>query len=99
MNPFESKGNIAESNEMKALFKELREVHAKICLQYAEEKGADLSMDHVHRCIHSAADFDIIMFKIRASAQLVHQPETTLPIDERIAIAAHEAYKEVKSFG
>lgn len=99
MNPFENKEKISNTPEMKALFKELRGVTAKICLQYAEEKGEALNMDHVHRSIHAATDFDIIMFKINAAAQLAQQPETSLPMSERIAIAGHEAYKKVIEIG
>ena len=98
MNPFTGK-NIAESNEMKTLFNKMREVTAAICLQYAEEQGEALVMDTVHRNIHALVDFDIIMFKIQANSFLTNQPETTLPMSERIAIAAHEAYKEVSNFG
>lgn len=98
MNPFVSK-NIAESDEMKTLFKELREVHARICLQYAEEQGENLDMDHVHRSINAVAEFNIIMFKTYAYHQLNAQPKTGLHIDERIAIAAHESYKKVKELG
>jgi hypothetical protein len=98
MNPFKS-DNIAETEEMKALFRELREINARICLLYAEEKGADLNMDHVHRSIHAATDFDVIMFKMYAASKLSTQPETSLSLDERIAVAAHEAYKEVKNIG
>lgn len=98
MNPFVSQ-KTAYSDEMKTLFKELREVHARICLQYAEEKGVELNMDHVHRSINAAADFDIIMFKTYAYHQLNSQPKTGLHIDECIAIAAHESYKKVKELG
>ena len=94
MNPFISQ-MMADSDKMKALFVELREITARICFQYAEEKGENLNMDHVHRSIHAATDFDVVMFKTYAFHQLNNQPETSLPIDERVAIAAHEAYKKV----
>ena len=94
MNPFQS-GSIAESEELKRLFKELRAVVGRICLQYAEEHGEKLNMDHVHRAIHASTDFDIIMFKTYAYQFLNNQPETSLSIDDCIAGAAHDAYKRV----
>lgn len=94
MNPFKSEA-IADSPELKSLFNELREINARICLQYAEEKGVELNMDHVHRSISAMVDFDVIMFKTYACYQLNNQPETSLDINEKIAIAAHEAYKRV----
>ncbi|WVT33183.1 hypothetical protein PS49_79 [Aeromonas phage PS49] len=95
MNPFKSR-NIAETEEMKALFKELREITGRICLQYAEEQGEKLNIDHVHRSIHAATDFDVIMFKTHAYHQLNSQPNVSLPMSEKIAIAAHESYKRLK---
>lgn len=98
MNPFKY-SSLAETEQMKALFKELSELNARICLQHAEEKGVELNMDHVHRSIHAATDFDIVMFKTSAFHQLNNQQETSLDINERIAIAAHEAYNKVKDHG
>ena len=98
MNPFKS-SVIAESDEMKALFKELREINARICLLYAEEKGAEFNTDTVLRNLHSATELDAILFKTYAHQQLNNQPETSLDINERIAIAAHEAYKKVIDLG
>ena len=95
MNPFQSSA-ISETEEMKSLFKELREITGRICLQYAEEKGEKLNMDHVHRSLHASIDFDVIMFKTYAYHQLNSQSTTSLPMSEKIAIAAHEAYKKVK---
>lgn len=95
MNPFVS-GKIAESEELKSLFKELREVVGRVCLQYAEEKGENLNMDHVHRSLHASIDFDVIMFKTYAYHQLNSQPNTSLPMSEKIAVAAHESYKRLK---
>ena len=97
-NPFKGQ-SVAESDKMKALFKKLREVNAEICLQYAEEYGEKLNMDHVHRSLHALTDYDVVMFKIYAASYLNTQPETSLDINERIAIAAHEAYKKVKDLG
>lgn len=95
MNPFQSSA-ISETEEMKSLFKELREVAGRICLQYAEEKGENLNMDHVHRYLHASIDFDVIMFKTYAYHQLNSQPNTSLPMSEKIAVAAHESYKRLK---
>lgn len=97
-NPFKTTG-IAESDEMKSLFKELHELNARICLQYAEEKGTEFSIDTVLRNINALTEFDIIMFRTYAHTALTTQPETSLDINERIAIAAHEAYKQVKDLG
>lgn len=96
INPFKPV-NAVESPEMKALFKELRELNARICLLCAEEKGVHLDMVHIHRAIIASTDFDIAMFKSYAQMQLNELIGTsTLHIDELVAIAAHEAYKKVK---
>lgn len=95
MNPFQS-GSIAESEELKRLFKELRAVVGRICLQYAEDYGEKLNMDHVHRAIYASTDFDIIMFKTYAYQFLNNQPETSLSVNDCIASAAYDAYIQVK---
>ncbi|AKU43733.1 hypothetical protein CPT_Merlin87 [Citrobacter phage Merlin] len=97
-NPFKTTG-IAESDEMKALFKELREINARICFQYAEEKGIEFNVDTVLRNINALTEFDIVMFRMFAYTALANQPENTLPIDERIIIAANEAYNKVIEIG
>lgn len=94
MNPFKS-NDMAETEAMKALFKELREVHASICLQHAVEFGEKIDMNFIQNSINAAATFDVIFFKSIASRYLSMQPETTLRNDDCIAVAAHEAYKEV----
>ena len=98
MNPFKHT-NIAQSDEMKALFKELREINARICFQYAEEKGIDFSVDAVTRELTAATEIDVVMFRMFAYTALATQPENTLPIDERIIIAANEAYNKVIEIG
>ncbi|QQG32242.1 hypothetical protein CkP1_0082 [Citrobacter phage CkP1] len=95
MNPFKQSAAIAESEAMKALFKELREVHASICLQHAVEFGEKIDMNFIHNSINASTAFDIVYFKSMAAHKLSTQPENSLPTDERIAVAAHEAYKEV----
>ncbi|YP_010843961.1 hypothetical protein PP427_gp105 [Salmonella phage KM16] len=97
-NPFKH-SNIAKSDEMKSLFNELREINARICLQYAEEKGTEFSVDAVTRELTAAAEIDVVMFRIFAYTALATQPENTSPIDERIIIAANEAYNKVIEIG
>lgn len=98
MNPFEYKPKF-ESPEMKALFKELSELTSRICLQHAEEAGENVSFDSLSRSLAGTVEFNTVWFKTAAFHKFATQPETTLPIDERVAIAAHEAYKQVANRG
>lgn len=94
MNPFKSKVTV-ESPEMKALFKELSELNARICLQYAEEKGCEFNIDTIASYMQGSTAFDIVMFKQYASYEYDKIPSTTLYPGERVAVAAHEAYKRM----
>ncbi len=94
MNPFEYKDRFS-SPEMKALFKELNELTSRICLQHAEEAGEEYSHEALSYSLQGTVEFTSVWFKTAAFHKLSTQPETTLPMNERIAIAAHEAYKQV----
>lgn len=96
MNPFKSTAT-AESPEMKALFKELSELNARICLQYAEEKGCEFNIDTIASYMQGSTAFDIVMFKQYAIYEYDKIPKDLLSPDERIAVAAHEAYKRMTS--
>ena len=98
LNPFKSQ-NIIETDEMKGLFKELQELTTRICLQYVEDCGTTVSIDSIHRNIQSSIDYAITVFKIRANSALINQPNTNLPLEECIAIAAHTAYNEIVENG
>lgn len=98
MNPFEYKPRF-ESDEMKTLFKELNELISRICLQHAEEAGENISFDSLSRSLAGSVEFITVWFKTSAFHKFSTQPETSLPISERVAIAAHEAYKEVRKRG
>lgn len=98
MNPFGNKDRFS-SPEMKALFKELNEITARICLQHAEEAGEEYSHEALSCSLQGTVEFSSIWFKTAAFHKLSTQPETTLPMSECIAVAAHEAYKQVVDRG
>ncbi|WCZ66202.1 hypothetical protein [Yersinia phage MHG19] len=94
MNPFKAE-NHTYSPDMQALFKELTEVSSKIFLLHAEEKGAAINLDAVSNYMKMCIDFDASMFKLSAEQAFKNIPDTSLCIDEKVAIAAHEAFKAV----
>lgn len=98
MNPFSQKNKFS-SPEMKALLLQLKEVTAKICLQYAEENGEKYDDALIHQTINSQVQFTNITFKMFAESKLALQPASTLSNDDKVAIAAHEAYKRVVQVG
>ncbi|UIS65604.1 hypothetical protein PP425_gp089 [Enterobacter phage vB_EclM_Q7622] len=98
MNPFEYKDRF-NSPEMKALFKELNDITSRICLQHAEEAGEEYSHEALSCSLQGTVEFTSVWFKTAAFHKFAIQPETTLPMNERVAIAAHEAYKQVAARG
>lgn len=94
MNPFASK-NIEQSIEMKSLFRGMEELIAQICLLHCEETGEKADITLVQGVLNSVVDFRCIHFRAAAFHKLNTQPKGNLPVSEKIAIAAHEAYKMV----
>lgn len=82
-----------QSPEMKQKFNELRKLTAEMLLLHCEEKGEDTDITTFGIQLSRAVEFDSVWFRTSAFHKLATQPETPLPMSEKIAIAAHEAYK------
>ncbi|AHY25049.1 hypothetical protein AVV36_gp087 [Pectobacterium bacteriophage PM2] len=91
MNPFKYQSKF-ESEEMKALFSEFSEVITRICLKHADEAGEDFSFDSLMCYFISSLEFTSIQFKTLAQHSFSTQPETSLSLSSKVAVAAHEAY-------
>lgn len=84
-----------QTPEMKAKFAELRKLVAEMLLLHCEEKGEETDLTHFGVQLKSAIEFDVVWFRTCAFHKLANQPDTPLPMSEKIAIAAHEAYKNM----
>lgn len=91
-NVFESKYQ-PRSPEMEQKFNELRKLTAEMLLLHCEEKGEQTDLTTFGLQLYRAVEFDSIRFRTSAFHKLATQTETQLPASEKIAIAAHEAYK------
>ncbi|BBC78134.1 Hypothetical protein KNT65_gp086 [Escherichia phage EcS1] len=91
MNPFDT--NLKRSDEMNALFKELDSVVCKMFLQEAEDNGEHADFINLLSTTQTNVAFSIIKLKSLAFHYLAKQPETKLCQDDKVAVAAHEAYK------
>lgn len=91
MNPFKSKQN--NSKEVDNFFVELKEIINKILLQTSEDKGQETDLNQILLEIISTAQCQTICFKAIAAWKLTTQPKSPLPLADKVAIAAHEAYK------
>ena len=74
--------------------------------QLKEDIDIDSNIEHwtevelsKSRGLSGAAETDVVTFRMFAYTALATQPENTSPIDERIIIAANEAYKKVIEIG
>jgi hypothetical protein len=95
-NVFESKYQ-EQSPEMKQKFNELRKLTAEMLLLHCEDKGEEADLTTFGIQLSRAVEFDSVWFRTSAFHKLATQPETPLPANEKIAIAAHEAYKSMVS--
>lgn len=95
-NPFGYKDNF-NSPEMKDLLKDLKNITAKICLLYTEE-NSKYDSNELRSIINSQVDFTECYFKTAAYHELsvlCADDKIDLAFADKIAVAAHKAYKKV----
>lgn len=91
-NPFNYEDKL-NSDEMKALLKELEMITAKVCLLHAEEQGTEYDSNLILNVLQSRVQMESVKFKCFASHKLSIQPESELSDNDKIAVAAHEVFK------
>lgn len=94
MNPFGMPSKPI-SEERKALENELKLVLSKLFLNYAEEDGQRFSFEQLLCDVNGISQYQLVWMKTAAFHKYATQKETLLGQNDKIAIAAHEAYKEV----
>lgn len=94
MNPF-AMPRKPISEERKALENEFKLVISKLFLNYAEEEGQRFSFDQLLCDVNGLSNFQLVWMKTAAFHKYATQKETLLSENDKIAIAAHEAFKEV----
>lgn len=94
MNPF-NRDRLPESPERREIVKRLEKVLCELYLNDVESYGEKFNFDRMRAEVGAIVDFQHIYMHTSAYMFFGQQPETSLPIDERMAIAAHEAFKKV----
>lgn len=95
MNPFGMPDKFGISEERKALENELKLVLSKLFLNYAEEEGQRFSFERLLTDVYGISQFQLVWMKTAAYHKYATQKETLLSEDDKIAIAAHEAFKDI----